>query len=76
MSKVRWFSDILTHVTCIRVQPLDRIISFKFSLETWLESESFQPLINFLTFLVKLWFKINKIINYLNKRVIYYFCCF
>jgi len=73
---VRWFSDILTHVTCIRVQPLDRIISFKFSLETWLESESFQPLINFLTFLVKLWFKINKIINYLNKRVIYYFCCF
>jgi len=34
-------------------QPLDGSISLKFSLETRLESESFEPLINFLTFLVQ-----------------------
>jgi len=36
-------------------QPLDVSISLKFSMETRLESESFQTLIDFLAFLV--WFK-------------------
>ena len=45
-------------------QPLGQSVSLKFSLETRLESESFEPLIDFLAFLVqKLWSKINKLIN-------------
>jgi len=36
----------------LRAQPLGQSISLKFSLETRLESESFEPLINFLAFLV------------------------
>jgi len=34
-------------------QPLGRSVSLKFSLETRLESESFEPLIDFLAFLVQ-----------------------
>jgi len=34
------------------VQPLGQSVSLKFSLETRLESESFEPLIDFLAFLV------------------------
>jgi len=46
-------------------QLLDGSISLKFSMETSLESESVEPLIDFLAFLVqKLRPKINKIINY------------
>jgi len=43
---------ILAHVTWPRAQPLDGSILLKFSLETRLESESFELLINFFTFLV------------------------
>ena len=41
------------HVTWPRPQPLYGSISLKFSLETRLESESFEPLIDFLAFLVQ-----------------------
>ena len=45
-------------------QPLDIIFLLNFILETRLESESFEPLIGFLAFLVhKLWSKNNKKIN-------------
>ena len=44
------------YVTWPSAQTLDVSILLTFSLETTLESESFEPLINFLTFLVqKLW---------------------
>jgi len=60
------FRVILAHVTWPRAQPLGESVSLKFSLETRLESESIEPLIDFLAFLVQnLWFKINKLINYL-----------
>ena len=60
------FGILLSHVPWPRAQPLVRSVSLKFSLETRLESEFFEPLINFLAFLVqKLWSKINKLINYL-----------
>ena len=60
------FRVILAHVAWPRAQLLGQSVSLKFSLETRLESESFEPLINFLAFLVqKLWSKINKLINYL-----------
>jgi len=36
-----------------RAQPLGQSVSLKFSLETRLESESFEPLIHFLAFLVQ-----------------------
>ena len=50
------FRAISAHVTWPRAQPLGQSISLKFSLENRLESESFEPLINFLAFLVqKLW---------------------
>jgi len=56
---------ILAHVTWPTAQPLDGSISLKFSWEIRLESESFEPLINFITFLVqKLGSKTNKLINY------------
>ena len=56
------FLAILAHVTWPRAKPLDQSILLKFSLETWLESESFEPLINFLAFLVQmLRSEINKI---------------
>jgi len=58
------FRVILAHVAWPRAQPLGQSVSLKFSLETRLESESFEPLIDFLAFLVqKLWSKINKLIN-------------
>ena len=60
------FRVILAHVAWPRAQPLGQSVSLKFSLETRLESESFEPLIDILAFLVqKLWSKINKLINYL-----------
>ena len=60
------FRVILAHVARHSAQLLGQSVSLKFSLETRLESESFEPLIDFLTFLVqKLWSKINKLINYL-----------
>jgi len=66
--KWRRFWVIFTHVTWPRAQTLGQCISLKFSLETTLESEYFEPLINFLAFLVQmLWSKTNKLINYLIK---------
>ena len=44
---------ILAHVTWPMAQPLGQSVSLKFSLETRLESESFEPLIDFLVFLVQ-----------------------
>jgi len=59
------FGVILAHVAQPRAQLLGQSVSLKFSLETRLESESFEPLIDFLMFLVqKLWSKKNKLINY------------
>jgi len=47
-------------------QLLDRSIYLKFSMETRLEFESFETLIDFLAFLVQnLWPKTNKLINHL-----------
>jgi len=64
------FRVILAHVARPRAQLLGQSVSLKFSLETGLESESFEPLIDFLTFLVqKLWSKINKLINYLISLI-------
>jgi len=58
------FRVILAHVAWPRAQLLGQSVSLKFSLETRLESESFEPLIDFLAFLSqKLWSKINKLIN-------------
>jgi len=58
------FRVILAHVARPGAQPLGQSVSLKFSLESRLESESFEPVIDFLTFLVqKLWSKINKLIN-------------
>ena len=62
------FRVILSHVARPGAQPLGQSVSLKFSLETRLESESFEPLIDFLAFLVqKLWSKINKLNNYLIR---------
>ena len=47
------FRVILAHVTWPRAQPLGESVSLKFSLETRLESESIEPLIDFLAFLVQ-----------------------
>ena len=47
------FRVILAHVAWPRAQPLGQSVSLKFSLETRLESESFEPLIDFLVFLVQ-----------------------
>jgi len=46
------FRVIYVHVTWPRAQPLNQSILLKFSLETRLESESFEPLIDSLAFLV------------------------
>ena len=60
----------MANVTWPRAQPLGQSGSLKFSLETRLESESFEPLINFLAFLVqKLGSKINKVIKYLISQI-------
>ena len=54
----------MAHVAWPRAQPLGQTVSLKFSLATRLESESFEPLIDLLAFLVqKLRSKINKLIN-------------
>jgi len=66
--RLKWssFWAILAHVAWPWAQPLGHSVSLRFSLETRLESESFELLIHFLAFLVqKLWSKINKLINYL-----------
>jgi len=64
------FGAILAHFAWPRAQPLGQSVSLKFLLEIRLESESFEPLINFLAFLVqKLWSKINKLINYLISQI-------
>jgi len=47
------FWAIWAHVTWPKTQPLGQSISLKFLLETGLQSESFEPLINFLVFLVQ-----------------------
>jgi len=47
------FGAILAHVTWPRAQLLGQSILLKFSLETRLESESFEPLINFPAFLIQ-----------------------
>jgi len=58
------FKVILAHVARPGAQLPGQSVSLKFSLESRLESESFEPLIEFLTSLVqKLWSKINKLIN-------------
>ena len=46
------FGVILSHVAWARAQPLGQSVSLKFSLETRLESKTFDPLIDFLAFLV------------------------
>jgi len=54
----------LAHFAWPKAQPLGQSVSLKFSWETRLESESFEPLIDFLAFLVQnLWSKINKLIT-------------
>jgi len=64
------FWVILAHVAWPRAQPLGQSVSLKFSLETRLESKSFEPFIDFLAFLVqKLWSKINQLINYLISQI-------
>jgi len=64
--KLSSFGVILAHIAWPRVQPPSQSVSLKLSLETRLESESAEPLINFRAILVqKLWSKINKLINYL-----------
>ena len=44
---------MLAHVAWPRAQLLGESVSLKFSLESRLESESFEPLIDFLVFLVQ-----------------------
>jgi len=66
--KLSSFGVILVHVSWPRAQLLGQSISLKFSLET--RFKSFEPLIDFLSFLVqKLWSKINKLINYLISQI-------
>jgi len=43
----------LAHVAWPKDQPLGQSVSMKFSLETRFESKSFEPLIDFLAFLVQ-----------------------
>ena len=44
---------VLAHVARPGAQPLGQSVSLKFSLESRLESKSFEPLINFLAFLIQ-----------------------
>jgi len=55
--RCKWssFRAILAHVAWPRAQPLGQSVSLKFSLETMLEFKSFEPLIDFLAFLVQKW---------------------
>ena len=61
------FGVILAHVAWPRAQPLGQSVSLKFSLETRLESESFEPLTDLVQ---KFWSKINKLINYLISQIL------
>jgi len=71
------FLAIVAHVTWRRFQPLGGSILLKFTMETWLDSMSFEPLIDFPVFLIqKLWPKNNKINNYLISEVITNFVVF
>jgi len=64
------FQVILAHVAWPKAQPLGQSVSLKFSLETRLKFESFELLTNFLAFrFLKLWSKINKLINYLISQI-------
>ena len=64
------FWAILAHAAWPRTQLLGQSVSLKFSLETRIKSESFEPLINFLACLDhKLWYKINKLINKLISHI-------
>jgi len=52
-------------------QPQEGSISFKFSVETKLKSESFEPLIGFLAFLVqKLWPKKLNLVKNIQKDIL------
>ena len=51
--KWSWFWPILTRVAWPRAQLLGHSISLKFSLETRRDPKSFEPLIDFLAFLVQ-----------------------
>ena len=67
---------ILARVTWPRAQPLDGSILLMFSLQTRTESEAFEPLIDFLSFLVhNLWPKNNNK-NYLSNGLITNFVIF
>jgi len=67
----------VAHVTWPRAQPLGQSISLKLLLETRLECEFFEPLIDFLAFLVqKLRSKMDKLINYLISELVKYFFYF
>ena len=71
------FWPFLAQVTWPGPKPLDRIILLKFSMETMLESVSFEPVVNFLEFLLqKLWSKINKLIDSLIMRLITHIAVF
>ena len=60
------FRVILANVAWPRAQLPGQSVLLKFSLEIRLESESFEPVNDFLAFLVqKLWYKIKKLMNYL-----------
>jgi len=61
------------HVTWPRAQLLDGRISLKFSLQTRLESESFEPLIDFLAIFGSKGMIQNKQINYVIMGLIYYY---
>ena len=51
----------MAHVAWPRAQPLGQSVSLKFSLETRLESEFFEPLIDFLAFFLSTDLKIDKL---------------
>ena len=51
ISEVVWV--ILAHAAWPRAQLLGQSVSLKFSLKTRLESKSFEPLIDFLAFVVQ-----------------------
>jgi len=71
------FGVILAHVAWPRAQPLGQSLLLKYLLVARLESESFEPLIDFLALLgQKLWSKINKLINYLISWLVKYFYYF
>ena len=55
----------MAHVTWPRAQLLGQSVSLKFSLETRLESESFEPLIDFLAFLIQLTYVILVLLTYI-----------